>query len=465
MQEMMDHLEQSAKLKGEADQLLEQSGLLVLLAEYGNVHFTGSYFYDVLTWRDIDLCLAVDVLSHDLVLDIAKRVAAVPHVGSMYYRNELIMQTQGNPHAIFLCIDFYLSGDARWKVDILVAQDAEVQRVLESGRAMSERLTPGIREAIVRIKADICQRPGYRREFSSRTVYEAVLDHGVRTVDEWDAWYRNRKAQQRDAPDRCVAAAEDVRHAAPSGGLVVGRRMTALVDTHFVVKDPEGTPLLVSLNISPPRREDDGQWVVEVVCPAVPHATASFAREDPLTCVCFALSLVHRFMLDEFSKGYSVEGWSHVGDFIDDLFCAQASGARRRTGSRSRPVDYDALLKAIEDLMRRLPDVDKVHAWHAEGQNSVQFRCRSMEALACVDDIATGANLVVRVWPFYTCSQDPDAIPGRDGLHFCIEIPDDGTDEATDVEIFGFYLISDLVNRGNLSPEEQADFEHLFGGE
>jgi len=197
---MMDVLEQSRKLKAEADRLLAQSGLLSLLGEYGTVHPTGSYLYDLLTWRDIDLCLAVDVLSHDVVLDIAKRVAAVPHVGSMYYRNELVMQTQGNPQAIFLCIDFYLPGDARWKVDILVAQDREVQRVLQPGREMCERFTPETSEVIVRIKGDVCQRPGYRREFSSRTVYEAVLEYGIRTVDEWDIWYRNRKAQQAPAP-------------------------------------------------------------------------------------------------------------------------------------------------------------------------------------------------------------------------------------------------------------------------
>jgi hypothetical protein len=197
----MDPTEQSAKLKAEADQLLETSGLLPLLAEFGDVHLTGSYFYDLLTWRDIDLCLAVDHLLSDLVLDIAKRVAAIPNVGSMYYRNELVMQTPGNPRAMFLCVDVYLPEDTRWKVDILVAEHDEVQRVLKPGRAMCERLTPATREAIVRIKSDVCQRPGYRREFGSRTVYDAVLEHGVRTVDAWDAWYENRKAQQANAPD------------------------------------------------------------------------------------------------------------------------------------------------------------------------------------------------------------------------------------------------------------------------
>ena len=189
-------MEKSAVLKREADKLLADSGLLALLAEYGEVHLTGSYSYDLLTWRDIDICLVLITLRAEIILDIAKRVAAIPHIGSMYYRNEYVMRTRGNPEAFFLCVDFYLPGDIKWKVDILVADDAEVQRVLQAGRAMADRLISETREAIVRIKTVICRRPGYRMKFGSRTVYEAVLDHGIRTVEEWDAWYRKKDGKQ-----------------------------------------------------------------------------------------------------------------------------------------------------------------------------------------------------------------------------------------------------------------------------
>ena len=32
------------------------------------------------------------------------------------------------------------------------------------------------------------RQPEYRREYGSRQVYEAVLDHGVETLEEWDDW-------------------------------------------------------------------------------------------------------------------------------------------------------------------------------------------------------------------------------------------------------------------------------------
>ena len=85
-------------------------------------------------------------------------------VGSMYYPNEAVMQTEGNPRAIFLCVDIYLPEEVIWKGGILMV-----------------RLTPPIREAIVRIESDVCRRSGYRTKASSMAVWDAVFDHGVRT--------------------------------------------------------------------------------------------------------------------------------------------------------------------------------------------------------------------------------------------------------------------------------------------
>jgi len=56
------------------------------------------------------------------------------------------------------------------------------------------RLTKETRDAIIRIKSQVCKRPGYRSEFGSKAVYDAVLDHGVRTADEWDRWYEKSDA-------------------------------------------------------------------------------------------------------------------------------------------------------------------------------------------------------------------------------------------------------------------------------
>ena len=48
------------RLRDDAERLLAVTGMVELLSRYGPVTPTGSFAYDLMTWRDIDLCLAVD---------------------------------------------------------------------------------------------------------------------------------------------------------------------------------------------------------------------------------------------------------------------------------------------------------------------------------------------------------------------------------------------------------------------
>lgn len=42
-------------IKQEADNLLYQQGLYTILEDYGQPFIAGSYAYDLMTWRDIDI--------------------------------------------------------------------------------------------------------------------------------------------------------------------------------------------------------------------------------------------------------------------------------------------------------------------------------------------------------------------------------------------------------------------------
>jgi hypothetical protein len=189
-----DRVLAASRLRSDADLLLRNTALLSLLANYGIVHPTGSYAYDLMTWRDIDLCVATDDLDTQTIFRLGGALAALPHVGSMYYRNEFIMRTPGNPIAVFWCVDFYLPNAEKWKVDILLATPEAVRQVLLPGQQLQGRLTQATREAILRIKGVVCQRPGYRQEFGSRAIYRAVTEDNVATVEEWDAWWAKQRA-------------------------------------------------------------------------------------------------------------------------------------------------------------------------------------------------------------------------------------------------------------------------------
>jgi hypothetical protein len=189
---MQDELARANELGSEATRLLEATGLLTLLSRYGEVHVTGSYYYDLMTWRDIDLCLAVKRVQTQTVFDLGREIADLPSVGSMYYRNEFVMETPSNPRAVFWCVDFYQPADTKWKVDVLISTHDEVAQVLSPGEALKKRLSPQEREDILRIKSVLCQRPGYREEFGSTSIYQAVLEHGISTVEDWDSWWKSK---------------------------------------------------------------------------------------------------------------------------------------------------------------------------------------------------------------------------------------------------------------------------------
>ena len=136
-----DHVLAAASLHAEAAELLRSTELLSLLGRYGDVCATGSYAHHLMTWRDIDLCVTTAELDLGTVFQLGSELAALPNVGSMYYRNELVLQTSGNPGAIFWCVYFYPPEREKWKVDILLGGPDEVARALEPGHRLQQALT------------------------------------------------------------------------------------------------------------------------------------------------------------------------------------------------------------------------------------------------------------------------------------------------------------------------------------
>jgi hypothetical protein len=193
---MPDFVRQANELKREANDLLRESGLIGILEKYGAVHLTGSYSYDLMTWRDIDICLEVERVDLSPVFEIGREIASLPNVGAMYFRNEFILNTPGNPTGVFWCIDFVLPNDVQWKVDVLISTHDHVKPVLDQGAELTRRLTAPERERVLTVKGALSQRPEYRREFRSTDIYTAVLDHGVTSVDEWHTWLEKNAGKE-----------------------------------------------------------------------------------------------------------------------------------------------------------------------------------------------------------------------------------------------------------------------------
>ena len=183
-------IEKANQLKKEGDQLLKSLDLLKILANYGLVFITGSYHYNLMTWNDIDLCLTVKKIDLGRIFELGREIALLPNISAMYYRNEFVLNTPGNPRAIFWCVEIYLDDHTTWKIDILIGLHDEVERVINLGKKVFEKLTEKKRNQILEIKSQLSKTTNYRGEYRSVDIYRAVLEEGITTLEQWYLWWK-----------------------------------------------------------------------------------------------------------------------------------------------------------------------------------------------------------------------------------------------------------------------------------
>ena len=79
-------------------------------------------------------------------------------------------------------------GSATWQIDLSVWLHDPHANVTAWHEALRDSITDEQRDAVLRIK-DVWHRlPGYPDDVGGPQIYTAVLDHGVRTPEQFAAW-------------------------------------------------------------------------------------------------------------------------------------------------------------------------------------------------------------------------------------------------------------------------------------
>jgi hypothetical protein len=181
-----DLLARQSALQREADEVVADLDLDRLLAEAGEPVRVGSSALGLMTWRDLDLTVVCPALSVGQVAGLGARLAVHPRVREASFRNDTGSWNvdPAYPDGLYLGLRYAtLTGEA-WKVDVWFVDEPDLQPDLEHVRTLPPRLTGATRLAILRIKEVWAAREGYR----SVDVYTAVLDAGVQTAEEFEAW-------------------------------------------------------------------------------------------------------------------------------------------------------------------------------------------------------------------------------------------------------------------------------------
>ena len=172
------------KLKHEADGLMVACHLADLLAPYPRWFVGGSYSYDLMVWRDLDVYV-LD-LTHDLKVcfDVALALTDRLPAWKSRFTNNLGLEPNGYYWGL-------KTGNERagaWKLDLWFLDQAGFDSHRNYTATMNERLTTETRAAICAIKESYWRNAEYRKTVTSDHIYRAVLDHGVRGVAEFEQW-------------------------------------------------------------------------------------------------------------------------------------------------------------------------------------------------------------------------------------------------------------------------------------
>lgn len=193
-------LQRQRQLQNEAQQVLADLNMTEMLSKGGVLRQTGSSTLGLMVWRDIDLQVSSPGLAIEQAFAFLQPLLTHPRVRQVrYLRQSDHFKVDGLDERYFFMVFYEQEGRAEWKLDISfwLGEGIHPEPFQE---AVEKQLTPEARLIILRIKDVWYQLPAYRNTVASTDIYDAVLQHGVRTLDDFD-----RYLAQRGKPTRATS--------------------------------------------------------------------------------------------------------------------------------------------------------------------------------------------------------------------------------------------------------------------
>lgn len=187
-------LQRQQMLQEEAQAVLEELDLVNLLSASGSLRQVGSSTLGLMVWRDLDLAVSSPGLDIESIYELMRPLYTNARVQGVRYLNESgSYNTTGQPEheRYFFMIQYETLAGNEWKIDISfwLGQDIHPEPVHDT---LEQQLTSTTRLAILWIKNACYQLPTYRNTFYSTDIYDAVMQHGVRTPKEFENYLAAR---------------------------------------------------------------------------------------------------------------------------------------------------------------------------------------------------------------------------------------------------------------------------------
>jgi hypothetical protein len=182
-------------LQTQVETVLGDLDLINLLSHQGEVTRVGSAATGLMAQPDIDIGVLCDPWSADGAFLAARTLASHPRVRKLEFVIEAgAFQPPGLDEGYYWGVRYRAHAGTEWKLDLWFWPRRAAAPDVEHAAAIRERLTPETRIAILWLK-DLARAPGTFGPGSipSIDIYDAVLDHGVRTPAAFAAYLAARR--------------------------------------------------------------------------------------------------------------------------------------------------------------------------------------------------------------------------------------------------------------------------------
>lgn len=169
-------------LQAEASRVIAELDLMSLLARAGRAEQVGSFVSGLMVWRDIDVGAVSPGLSVDGAWEAMRPIIARPEVTRVSYANEsghLDMSGRAYDDRHYFVIHYETAAHDNWKIDVTLwltdgPREHRARACVNPPPARDPDLDP--------VDQDVWHRlPTYPSQVGGTDIYDAVLEHGVRT--------------------------------------------------------------------------------------------------------------------------------------------------------------------------------------------------------------------------------------------------------------------------------------------
>lgn len=180
--------QEQTRLKTQADKMMEQTRIMDVFAKHGGLlGIGGSYMYNLMVYPDLDIefnaykvdknafiALLTDLANHDAV-------RGINCVDGVHFPSK----TPGRPKGYWIGVDIPFADD-RWGIDCWL-QESSGENYFNNDKYTARliNLNQEVIDAILSIKYQLIYKGLYGKKYLSVNVYDAVLEGGVRTVEQF----------------------------------------------------------------------------------------------------------------------------------------------------------------------------------------------------------------------------------------------------------------------------------------